>query len=34
MGAVGGRAERERESQADTTLSMQPNMGLDLTTLK
>ena len=35
MSAGGGaEGEGERESQADSPLSMEPDMGLDLTTLK
>ena len=29
-----GQRERERDSQADSMLSMEPHMGLDLTTLR
>jgi len=29
-----GQREREREFQADSMLSMEPDMGLDLTTLR
>ena len=29
-----GQREKERESQADSTLSMEPDVGLDLTTLR
>ena len=31
---VEGRMERERESQADSALSEEPDSGLDFTTLK
>jgi len=32
--SLGGEAEGERESQADSPLNAEPNTGLDLTTLK